>query len=135
MPWSVSLDVIEMAQNKLLILVLLPLLGLLGACATPEYLANEAQCEPKALRQYPPEYESRWVTRSYQEYVHDGGYRCVNEGRYKTCRPTLVPVQVYRNTLEDYDINQGARDTLIRACTRQRCVEQMGNPECKVPQR
>lgn len=106
-------------------------LTMLAACATPEYRANEARCAPDALDEYPPELESRWVTRSYTEYVQDGGYRCERDRRGETCRPTVVPVQVLRQNLESVDINQHARDTLIRACTRKRCVEDMGNPECK----
>jgi hypothetical protein len=109
----------------------LSLLVWLTGCATQEYRRVEAECTPAALHDYPAEMVHGTVTRQRMVPIFMGRSCSTAPGGNTICHDLVQQQWVPYQESVVMDRNEEIRNSAIRACAKNLCVQRYGNAECK----
>ncbi|WP_207540871.1 hypothetical protein [Sabulicella rubraurantiaca] len=107
----------------------------LGACASAEWHQENDACTAIYLREIPPDFHTRPVTRTRMVSVPTGGMNCRTTGSGNQTNTSCTPVTrmesvPYTEWVQE-DLNRPQRQAAIDACRISACLNRFGNAECR----
>lgn len=104
---------------------------ILTGCASAELRQARSECTDIWMSKIPPIYEQEMYNKTESRQVPTGQTTCTGFGNYITCNEMMRTEYYTTSAVRTVDRKYSERAPKIKACTRQKCTQQLGNSSCE----
>ena len=117
------------------VLLCLSFLLFIHGCTSVEYKTEKSKCSGTGFAKYPSKIEQQTCNGVKPVQVADG-VTCRTSGSYgyrtTTCTPKYKTNYVPYTYTCSVDVNKSARNSFIKECTKNNCMQIYGNARCEI---
>ena len=114
---------------------------MLSACSTPQWRAENSNCEYEWSAKIPVDYKQIMVNKIRYQAVPDGSIRCNSSSHSHGRRSTTTDIKCVHGTktisipytvAQTIDVNINERNAQVKKCVASNCNAKYGNSRCKL---